>query len=169
MFEASLWPGKEFWGQFFLQNIHGLPINMSHNKKKTAPKKAKNLLKTAISAGRQSHPQIGEQAVNHSVKCLEPPCSQEKTYRDNFFANKFESQQKTAPKKVKNLLKTAGNLIIEMGGKHFTPPLFAITTAYCVPRQIPVKNMNEHSREICSVNKRLAQVYFTDLDKCFTR
>ena len=50
-------------------------------------------------------------------------------------------------KKVNNLLKQpflqAGNLI------HFTPPLFAVPTACCVPRQIPVRNMKENSREIC--------------------
>ena len=38
MFGAFLQPGKDIWGQFFLQNALGLPMNMSENKK-TAPKK----------------------------------------------------------------------------------------------------------------------------------
>ena len=38
MFGAFLQPGKDIWGQFFLQNALVLPMNMSDNKK-TAPKK----------------------------------------------------------------------------------------------------------------------------------
>ena len=89
-------PGKDIWGHF-LCIIHSLPINASPNKK-TVPKKVKNLLKTAISGGCQSHRRNGEQAFYRRVKVLEPLCNQEKTSRDLFFAkytcfaNEYESQ-----------------------------------------------------------------------------
>ena len=91
------------------------------------------------------------------VKCLEPPCGQEKQ-PGTFFCNIYMAYQwiwvkKTAPKKFKNLLKQpflqAGNVILKTGSKHFTPPPFAVATACCVLRQIPVRNMKEHCREIC--------------------
>ena len=50
------------------------------NIKKTAQKRLKHLLKTAICAGRQSHPRNKEPAFYRCVKCLEPPCGQEKTF-----------------------------------------------------------------------------------------
>ena len=54
MFGASLLPGKDVWGQFFLQNIHGLPINMGHNKKlhqkRSKPAKNSHFCKPAISS-----------------------------------------------------------------------------------------------------------------------
>ena len=98
------------------------------------------------------------------MKCLEPPCGQEKTSKYNFFAkytwfaNKYESQLKTARKEAKNLLKTAifagrqshpGN-----GEQTFYTPLFAVTTTCCVPQQIPVRKMKEHSREIFNLTSR---------------
>ena len=48
--------------------------------KKNCAKKVKHLLKMAICAGRQSHPQNKEQAFYCCVKCLEPPYGQEKTF-----------------------------------------------------------------------------------------
>jgi len=54
MFGASLRPGKDIWGQFLLQNIHGLPINMSHNKK--LHQKRSKPAQNGKTAKRQSHP-----------------------------------------------------------------------------------------------------------------
>ena len=65
------------------------------------------------------------------VKCLEPPCSREK---------KSGSKSSLLPE-------------IEVHTIYY--PLYAVTTACCVPRQIPVRNMKEHSREICSISDPL--------------
>ena len=64
MFGASLRPGKDIWRQFFAKYTQFAHINESHAKK-IASKKVKNLLKTAVSAGRQSHPRNGEHVAPH--------------------------------------------------------------------------------------------------------
>ena len=41
------------------------------------------------------------------------------------------------------------SILPEIEVQTFYYPLYAVTTACCVPWQIPVRNMKEHSREIC--------------------
>ena len=59
IFGAFLQPGKDIWGQFFLQNIQGLPINMSHNKK--LRRKGQKPAKNGHCRRPQSHPCNEEQ------------------------------------------------------------------------------------------------------------
>ena len=59
MFWASLRLGKDIWGQFLLQNIQGLPINMSHNKK--LRRKGQKPAKNGHCRRPQSHPCNEEQ------------------------------------------------------------------------------------------------------------
>ena len=46
------------------------------------------------------------------------------------------------------------SILPEIEVQTFYYPLYAVTTACCVPWQIQVRNMKEHSREICKVSLR---------------
>ena len=48
------------------------------------------------------------------------------------------------------------SILPEIEVQTFYHPLYAVTTACCVPWQIPVRNMKEHSREICYSNMWMA-------------
>ena len=65
MFGASLRPGKDIWGRFLCKIYMVCPYKLV-TCKQNASKKAQNLLKTALSAGRQSHPRNEEQACSKS-------------------------------------------------------------------------------------------------------
>ena len=65
MFGASLRPGKDIWRQFLCKIYMVCPYKLV-TCKQNASKKVQNLLKTAVSAGRQSHPRNEEQACSKS-------------------------------------------------------------------------------------------------------
>ena len=65
IFGASLRPGKDIWRQFLCKIYTVCPYKLI-TCKQNASKKAHNLLKTAVSAGRQSHPRNEEQACSKS-------------------------------------------------------------------------------------------------------
>ena len=65
MFGASLRPGKDIWRRFLCKIYMVCPYKLV-TCKQNASKKVQNLLKTAVSAGRQSHPPNGEQACSKS-------------------------------------------------------------------------------------------------------
>ena len=51
------------------------------------------------------------------------------------------------------------SILPEIEVQTFYYPLYAVTTACCVPRQIPVRNMREHSREICYTTRGTTRYY----------
>ena len=63
MFGASLRPGKDIWRRFLCKIYMVCPYKLV-TCKQNASKKVQNLLKTAVSAARQSHPQNEEQACS---------------------------------------------------------------------------------------------------------
>ena len=65
MFGASLRPWKDIWRRFLCKIYMVCPYKLV-TCKQNASKKVQNLLKTAVSAGRQSHPRNGEQACSKS-------------------------------------------------------------------------------------------------------
>ena len=65
MFGASLRPGKDIWRRFLCKIYMVCPYKLV-TCKQNASKKVQNLLKTAVSAGRQSHPRNEEQACSKS-------------------------------------------------------------------------------------------------------
>ena len=65
MFGASLRPGKDIWRRFLRKIYMVCPYKLV-TCKQNASKKFQNLLKTAVFAGRQSHPRNEEQACSKS-------------------------------------------------------------------------------------------------------
>ena len=65
MFGASLRPGKDIWRRFLRKIYMVCPYKLV-TCKQNASKKVQNLLKTAVFAGRQSHPRNEEQACSKS-------------------------------------------------------------------------------------------------------
>ena len=65
MFGASLRPGKDIWRRFLCKIYMVCPYKLV-TCKQNASKKVQNLLKTAVFAGRQSHPRNEEQACSKS-------------------------------------------------------------------------------------------------------
>ena len=65
MFGASLPPGKDIWRRFLCKIYTVCPYKLV-TCKQNASKKVQNLLKTAVSAARQSHPRNEEQACSKS-------------------------------------------------------------------------------------------------------
>ena len=82
------------------------------------------------------------------VKCLEPPCGQEKKSGDNFCLQNIHSlpinrvttkkctKRGQQPAKIGHFCRLASL----KWGANILHPLFAVTTTCCVPRQTPVRN-----------------------------